>query len=553
MMTDRTPIKSHAAFSIHYESSSESSSDGFRLNSASSSETIRPSTAGSSTETLKPENEESSMTPSRQEILLSGSDWSQDRHSDFSTGTSGWSSIDGDYDCDRKAALTVTKCLVTIDKLLFGEEINNEEQQFVSEEVKEECKLWRENFTYLRLSGNRICPSRSTDGLEYFPRSGAAVEDDPDEEIDLPPVEIQPTKSAEFDQSSFQKPDMSLNLEGKRMIPKVPAANATYAEEVIESHGIVEELIASDRNQIAVKVKKRPKSSSGKIEYYPIKYPDPLTPEGVPNTRVIYERPNPPARAATVLSNAPSTSRPFQSTRNASRASGDYRGQFKQNQEKEIQLQEMMQKGISSLKVKGSSHSLDSRLNINREATDVFPSLKMKESFLNRPATTQSRQREGSRNQSRPNNRVPLKKHRLEPLAPKSRLQSRQNYDSRGLDQLMGHSISQKELSKSYSSIESRVSPTNNTSSSRLFSRPSDTLVRIPESRPDTLNDYPIKHSVSSRLYDHSSERANFSQASRRQPLTIANQVSKMNIIQGIEGKPPPKQKYHYHHRHHHM
>jgi hypothetical protein len=83
----------------------------------------------------------------------------------------------------------------------------------------------------------------------------------------------------------------------------------------------------------------------------------------------------------------------------------------------------------------------------------------------------------------------------------------------------------------SYSSIESRVSPPNNTSSSRLFSRPSDTLVRIPESRPD---EYPIKHSVSSRNYDHSgidSGRANFSQASRRQPLTIANQVSKVKLI----------------------
>ena len=53
------------------------------------------------------------------------------------------------------AAVTVTKCLLAIDKLLFGEEISNEDAQFVTEEVEEECKLWRENFTYLRLSGIR--------------------------------------------------------------------------------------------------------------------------------------------------------------------------------------------------------------------------------------------------------------------------------------------------------------------------------------------------------------------------------------------------------------
>jgi len=570
-MTDRNPIKSHAAFSLHYESSSESSSDGFRLNSASSSETIRPSTAGSSTDTLKPGNEESLMSPSRQEILLSGSDWSQDRHSDIST--SGWSSIDGDNDYDREAAVTVTKCLLAIDKLLFGEEISNEDAQFVTEEVEEECKLWRENFTYLRLSGIRVSSQNESSGFEYFHR--AALENYPDEKIDLPCVNInsQNQLQPEYhpENLEFNRPDETICLEGRKIIPKVPASSAVYAEEMIECNGIVEELIASDRNEIAAKVKKRPKSSSdfdGKIKYYQIKSDEPLTPD-LPDTRVIYERPNQPARAATVLSNAPSTARPFQSTRNASRASGDYRGQLnsKQNQDIEIQLQQMMQKGISSLRVKGSSHSLDSRMNINRESTDVFPSLKIKESFLNRPATTQSRQRDstGSRNQARANNasqRMPMKKHRLEPIAPKSRLQSRQNYDKKGLDQLMGHSISQKELSKSYSSIESRVSPTNNTSSSRLFSRPSDTLVRIPESRPD---EYPIKHSVSSRHYDHSGidGRSNFSQASRRQPLTIANQVSKMNIIQGIEGKPPPQQKrgpfhesgqhYHHLHRHHHM
>ena len=43
------------------------------------------------------------------------------------------------------------------------------------------------------------------------------------------------------------------------MIPKVPASSAVYAEEMIECDGIVEELIASDRNEIAAKVKKRPK------------------------------------------------------------------------------------------------------------------------------------------------------------------------------------------------------------------------------------------------------------------------------------------------------
>lgn len=80
--------------------------------------------------------------------------------------------------------------------------------------------------------------------------------------------------------------------------------------------------------------KKSFKSSSdfdGKIKYYQIKSDEPLTPD-LPDTRVIYERPNPPARAATVLSNAPSTARPFQSTRNASRASGDYRGQLNSKQ-----------------------------------------------------------------------------------------------------------------------------------------------------------------------------------------------------------------------------
>ena len=99
-------------------------------------------------------------------------------------------------------------------------------------------------------------------GFEYFPR--AALEDHPDEEIDLPPVDIHSHShshpaSLSKSQETFQRPDETISLEGRRIIPRVPASSAVYAEEMIESHGIVEELIASDRNEIAVKVKKRPK------------------------------------------------------------------------------------------------------------------------------------------------------------------------------------------------------------------------------------------------------------------------------------------------------
>ena len=103
-------------------------------------------------------------------------------------------------------------------------------------------------------------------GFEYFPR--AAVEDHPDEEIDLPTIDIHSHSHSEShshlaslskSHETFQRPDETICLEGRRIIPKVPASSAVYAEEMIESHGIVEELIASDRNEIAVKVKKRPK------------------------------------------------------------------------------------------------------------------------------------------------------------------------------------------------------------------------------------------------------------------------------------------------------
>ena len=106
----------------------------------------------------------------------------------------------------------------------------------------------------------RVSSSRSqseSSGFEYFPR--AALEDHPDEEIDLPPVEIHNLRQSKSLETGFQRPDETMSLEGRRIIPKVPAASAVYAEEMIESHGIVEELIASDKNQIAIKVKKRPK------------------------------------------------------------------------------------------------------------------------------------------------------------------------------------------------------------------------------------------------------------------------------------------------------
>ena len=79
--------------------------------------------------------------------------------------------------------------------------------------------------------------------------------------MDLPPVEIRLSKSEELHspQTEYHKPDETIGLEGKKMIPRVPAATAAYAEEVFESEGVVEELIASDRNEIAVKIKRRPK------------------------------------------------------------------------------------------------------------------------------------------------------------------------------------------------------------------------------------------------------------------------------------------------------